>query len=216
MPKRIPLEGKRFGKLYVKSYIGNGKYHCLCDCQKECDVFATNLTSNHTTSCGCKKTTLDLGGRTFGYLKVIKRTEGKLRGKRKVAMWECVCMRCGKKKSVYADCLLSGKTTSCGCLAEERDMPQKIKDSYINGTQVSKILSKPTKSNKTGVVGVNWDKSRNKWQASIRFQGRKYNLGRFEDFEVAVKIRKEAEKQIFGEFLDWYNDISMQKEMRYN
>lgn len=56
------------------------------------------------------------------------------------------------------------------------------------------------------MVGVNWDKSRNKWQASIRFQGHKYNLGRFEDFDMAVTARKEAEKQIFGRVFSWCDD----------
>lgn len=58
------------------------------------------------------------------------------------------------------------------------------------------------------VVGVNWDKSRNKWQASIRFQGHKYNLGRFDDFNDACKVRKEAENAIFRNFLEWHENQS--------
>ena len=53
--RRNKLEDKKFNKLYVKEYIGNGKYHCICDCGNECDVFATNLVRGHTTSCGCNK-----------------------------------------------------------------------------------------------------------------------------------------------------------------
>lgn len=90
-------------------------------------------------------------------------------------------------------------TTSCGCINKDKDMPERIKSSFVNGTQLDKIQSIPTKANKSGVVGVNWDKSRGKWQASLRFRGHKYNLGRFDDFDEAAKIRKEAGKKIFGE-----------------
>ena len=58
--------------------------------------------------------------------------------------------------------LVSGGTTSCGCLVKDKDMPEKIRKEFINGTQISKLQPKPTKANKSGVVGVNWDKSRNK------------------------------------------------------
>ncbi len=44
-------------------------------------------------------------------------------------------------------------------------------------------------SNKSGVTGVSWDKSRNKWRAWIG----KRNLGRFDSFEEAIIIRREAE-----------------------
>lgn len=58
----------------------------------------------------------------------------------------------------------------------------------------------PTKANKSGVVGVNWDKSRNKWQASIRFKGHKYNLGRFTNTQDAIDIRKKPNKRFLVSF----------------
>jgi hypothetical protein len=53
---------------------------------------------------------------------------------------------------------------------------------------------------------VCWDKSRGKWKADIRFRGKKYNLGRFDDINDAIEARKEAEKQLFGNFLEWYEE----------
>ena len=76
---------------------------------------------------------------------------------------------------------------------------------FANGTQPGKLKGALTKANKSGVCGVKWDKSRGKWQASIKFQGHKYNLGRFDEFDDAVKARREAEEKIFGSFLEWYN-----------
>lgn len=212
MPKRIPLEGKRYGMVVVKDYIGKDKYLCECDCGKTFTALGSNLTKNHHTSCGCKKLS-DLTGKTFGYLKVIKRSANKVRGKATRVRWQCLCTRCNNIVDVYADCLVSGQTTSCGCINKDKDMPQKIKDDFVDGTQISRIMSVPTASNKSGVVGVNWDKSRNKWQAGIRFKGHRYNLGRFDDFETACKVRKEAEEHIFGDFLEW---LKSEKEDKNN
>lgn len=50
-------------------------------------------------------------------------------------------------------------------------------------------------SNKTGINGVNWHKSAKKWQSRITdLTGKRLDLGRFDNFEDAVKIRKDAEK----------------------
>ena len=50
-------------------------------------------------------------------------------------------------------------------------------------------------SNKTGVNGVNWHKSAKKWQSRITdLNGKRLDLGRFNNFEDAVKVRKDAEK----------------------
>lgn len=46
------------------------------------------------------------------------------------------------------------------------------------------------RNNKSGCVGVCWDKTRQKWRVMIN----KKNIGRFDNFDEAVKARKEAEK----------------------
>lgn len=83
-----------------------------------------------------------------------------------------------------------------------------VSASFDNGTQLAKIRldKEPTKANRSGVVGVNWDQSRGLWQASIRFRGHKYNLGRFARFEDAVEARKKAEVEIFKPYLDERKD----------
>lgn len=50
-------------------------------------------------------------------------------------------------------------------------------------------------TNKSGIVGVCWDKSRNKWAAFIHLNNRIKHLGRFNDFQDAVARRKSAEKE---------------------
>ena len=51
-------------------------------------------------------------------------------------------------------------------------------------------------TNTSGVTGVTWDKLRNKWIAHIKGK----NLGRFNTKEEAIKVRKQAEIEYFGEF----------------
>ena len=57
-----------------------------------------------------------------------------------------------------------------------------------------------SKRNKSGVSGVCWDKTRDKWLAQIAYKYKKINLGRFDNLEDAIKARKDAEKEYFGEF----------------
>lgn len=53
------LTGQRFGHLEVIKYLGainrNSKYWVRCDCGKEYEIYASNLTQGCTTSCGCTK-----------------------------------------------------------------------------------------------------------------------------------------------------------------
>ena len=51
------LSGQKFGHLQVLKWIGtingNSKYLVKCDCGKEYEIYAQNLTQGNTTSCGC-------------------------------------------------------------------------------------------------------------------------------------------------------------------
>lgn len=53
------LSGQKFGHLLVLEWIGtinhNSRYKVRCDCGKEYEIYAQNLTQGTTTSCGCVK-----------------------------------------------------------------------------------------------------------------------------------------------------------------
>lgn len=53
------LSGKRYGHLLILKWVGttngNSKYLVRCDCGKEYEIYASNLTQGYTTSCGCVK-----------------------------------------------------------------------------------------------------------------------------------------------------------------
>jgi len=53
----------------------------------------------------------NLAGKTFGFLKVVKRSKVSLYGK---PAWVCRCV-CGRHKRVGAANLVNGTTKSCGC-----------------------------------------------------------------------------------------------------
>lgn len=98
---------------------------------------------------------------------------------------------------------MNGKVQSCGCLKTE-----KIKELYIDGTAPCKLDgSKIRLTNTSGATGVWYDKSREKWCAEIMFKKKKYFLGRYENKNDAIAVRKLAENQIFGEFLEWYKEF---------
>ena len=54
------------------------------------------------------------------------------------------------------------------------------------------------KSNKSGCIGVNWHKAANKWQVrAVNNEGKRVDLGRFDNIEDAIRVRKSYEKE-FG------------------
>lgn len=65
------------------------------------------------------------------------------------------------------------------------------------GNQKNKSLSK---NNTSGVTGVSWEERTQKWHSYIWVNKKCLHLGRFIDFDDAVKVRKEAEEKYFGEY----------------
>ena len=62
-------------------------------------------------------------------------------------------------------------------------------------------MNKGLQSNNTsGIAGVGWHKSSNKWMAYIAINKKQIHLGLFSKKEDAIKARKEAEEKYFGEF----------------
>lgn len=130
----------------------------------------------------------ELEGNVYGYLKVVERDRNITD---KHIYYKCICTKCNSQLSVRKD-VLPKQRMCLHCANKSRlgtTHPAKDK------TMIKKIGA-ITKSNKSGVVGVNWDKSRQKWQASIRYKGKKYFLGRFKDINKAIEVRKKAEDEI--------------------
>lgn len=188
------MTNETFGQLTVIEMLPDQKCLCRCSCGSKTVVYSSNLVSGHTKSCGCLKYKSRAGTKQGHLLLIEWYKDGDDRPR-----YKCRC-DCGREVDIRAD----SPTQSCGkCGAFTEKRAQALRDSgeFVEGTQLSKLAHKPTAANKSGVVGVNWDKSRGKWQASIRFKSHKYNLGRFDNIQDAIDARKKAEEQILGDFL---------------
>tara|TARA_R110000782_G_C14701656_1_gene402174 strand:- start:131 stop:634 length:504 start_codon:yes stop_codon:yes gene_type:complete len=73
-------------------------------------------------------------------------------------------------------------------------------DNRISNLRVSSVSENQKnqrigRNNKSGFIGVHFDKSKNKWAAAIGHKSRQIKLGSFEKKEDAVKARKAANKK---------------------
>jgi hypothetical protein len=87
--KANDLTGKRFGKLTVLRRVENNpgktRWVCRCDCGKEISVIVSNLTTNHTKSCGCYNVEQA----------TINSTKHDMCGTRLYKIWQDMKRRCG-------------------------------------------------------------------------------------------------------------------------
>ncbi len=58
------------------------------------------------------------------------------------------------------------------------------------------------KNNTSGCTGVSFRPERGRWRAYIKFQRKDIFLGNFVRYEDAVAVRKIAEKEYFGKYLE--------------
>lgn len=203
------LTDQRFGRLTAlrrldKKTGSNYVWLCRCDCGNMAEVSTNALLKGGTRSCGCgkiealKKLANNIAGQRFGRLVALEPTDQRTGGS---VIWRCKC-DCGKEAMISYNSLASGNTRSCGCLLKEHESPATHMH-YIDGTCVEMLERKKLrKDNTSGYTGVT--AYRGKWKAQITFKGKGYNLGIYTKIEDAAAARKAAEKQIFGEFLDWY------------
>ena len=109
--------GKKFNHLTVleKTERRSGAeivYRCICDCEKQTEVFATRtaLKSNQITSCGCAKRKYSIGD-VINNREIIDYIGSKYNDGR--YYYKCKCLLCG---SIYESlCQSLQKTMSCGC-----------------------------------------------------------------------------------------------------
>ena len=150
---------------------------------------------------------LDLTGQRFGKLTVLAPAENI--GTR--TAWLCRC-DCGQETVVTTLRLRDGRRTSCGCDNEHFGEPPggagRASLTYIDGTCLEIIRAGTVRSNNTsGVPGVEWWKTKQRWRATICFKGKRYHLGSYACFEDAVKARKRAEETLHAPFLAEFEEV---------
>ncbi len=184
---------------------------CECSCGKKCKVRYDCLINGNTKSCGHIaddnkfKRKIYAGMKNNNGVEIIKELDN--------YKIQCKCPHCGKefitsRKKVY-------EVISCGCKSVNtalKNIKEATEKYCIDGTDVRALTAKMPVTNKSGIKGVSWNKNRKKWVAQITFKGKNYNLGRYDKKEEAAEARKEAENNLFGNFLEWYNNEKEDKE----
>jgi glucan biosynthesis protein len=77
---------------------------------------------------------------------------------------------------------------------------------YVTSSENQKNLGL-MKTNKSGVTGVLFEKSRKKWRVTVKVNSKSILIGRFNDFDVAVKARKQAQHKYYGEYQRFDNEL---------
>lgn len=119
------MVGKRFGRLTVvgtsdyKNNAGSIHWECKCDCGKTHVANGSSLRNGSTKSCGCivrermenlsRTLSVDLTGKIFGKLTVVKRTGQNRHG---TFVYSCKC-ECGNIVSLTTNALHAGRK-NCG------------------------------------------------------------------------------------------------------
>lgn len=217
------LSGKTFGNIKVLSDDGNEKVYCeclLCGNKKMMDRY--NIKRRKNGGCGCKQKESgrinaqalaekrDITGKTFDGVKVIEWT-GEKKGTQKIFL--CQCLRCGNFFETVGGSITRGDTRSCGCLKNKISTDQITKD-CIDGTKLSSLKPRIKSNNTSGVVGVS-QRGNGYWVAYINFQGKRYQLYCGHDKDIAIKKRKDAEKKIHGDFIEWLKNDDPELYKKY-
>lgn len=203
--KADDMIGKKFGLLTViertDNYIfPNGDsviaYNCRCDCGNSKVIPKRSLKNGNTKSCGCihtemvrklgksniKKNTYDLDGEYgVGYT-----TEGKV--------FYFDKEDCNLIKYYYWN-VFKGYVVS---ETNKQDVKTRMHRLIMNC--VDKNLDVDHINHTSGVTGVTFNKNANKWAVAIQKDNKRIHLGVFDNFDEAVKVRKEAEIKYFGDY----------------
>ena len=203
--------GDKFGKLTTVEFVFRGgagnrrMWRCVCDCGNERFYPAHLLKKGRVKSCGCSMhpPIADIAGKRFGHIVALRPTE---RRDGNAVVWECVC-DCGRTAfRSHGSLKKSGASTNCGCLKSQISRRSFEKAIHcVEGTYIEKLESKkPPSNNTSGIRGVHYRESRQKWVATIGFQGKQRYIGSYDTVEEAAAARAKAEEEIYHPFLEKY------------
>ena len=183
-----------------------------------CDgiVFAyhasTYILKNQDIGCSkCKRESVDSFkkhiGEKHGDLEIIDIVGRKKYLGTKQVFALCRC-KCGIEKEILLARVLSGGAKTCGHkLAGNLKTGREISEiSHVDGTFIVAIdgRRKLNKNSETKITGVSYMPKCRRYRAYINFRRKQYYLGLYTDIEDAKNARKDAEEQIYGDFLNWY------------
>ena len=189
------LTGRRFGRLLVidRAENGNGhgaRWNCRCDCGNKTVVYATHLERGKIQSCGCKRVdNSDISGQRRGNLVALHKTGEKNEKGKNIYLWRCDC-GCQFKHTAPGKEILCPECRKHFRVEMVRKAREKAVHDPVTGLTMAALRNiqsgKLTKANTSGVRGVHWSESKQKWIAS----GNSKELGRYDSFEEAKEERE--------------------------
>jgi hypothetical protein len=222
MGKFIDLTRQRFGRLTVVKRVENyispsGQQHaqflceCSCDKQKLIIVRASGLKSGKTKSCGCITTdTLVERNHKHGLSKT-----------RLYSIWNGMKDRClnpnverykdygGRGISIFQDWLDDFQSfydwSMANGYSDELTIDRKnnsgnycpLNCMWTDYETQAKNRRAPLNC-KSGIPGISFHKSQNRWHAYIGNNGKRIYLGTYNNCEDAISTRKDAELKYWG------------------
>ena len=163
-----------------------------------------------------KINTTDLSGQKFGLLTL---EELIIPSPYRKKAYRCIC-DCGNTCVRLESSLKNKKhTSSCGCISKKyltkgdskrcSNAGKCRKNSFVNGSNIQMTFREGTiKGNTSGTQGVSWSNSAHKWHVYIGYQNYRANLGYFEDMNLAILVRKQAEEAIRnGTFEEFFYEM---------
>ena len=219
---RIEMVGKKYGRLTVidqyQKQNGDKKpvYYCKCDCDcgtKNYEVQAAHLRNGHTKSCGCinwelhkKYNNYDLSGE-FGIgwtSNTNKKFYFDLEDYEKIKeyCWHengCgyISAAAGNNKHILMHRLVMNFPKNKEVDHKKHNKRDNRKSELRICSPKENHMNMPMQSNNTsGFTGVCYHKDNNTWMVRIRDNV----IGYYKDKNKAIKARKEAEEQYFGEW----------------
>ena len=206
---------------------GRARYLCKCDCGNEKIVKYALISSKKTQSCGClhkdvctainkerinksfTKNKYDLNKNSYGIGYLDDNTEFYF-DKEDYEKIKDIKWKLDKDgyliKSTYKTKLIMHRIVMD---AQKDEIVDHISGNKLDNRKENlRIVTAQQNSmnrglgvrNKSGKVGVSFNKARNKWVASIKSNGKSIYLGYYTELEDAIRARKEAEIKYFGEY----------------
>lgn len=231
--KRFFIEpGKTYGMVEVIGRSDRPYCRWICRCKKCGREFLGGATEIKASENGCGKCRMKkkqkikndelnkLVGKQYGNLKIVEiiGVLEKYKGSPQTFV-RCECQLCGGLSEIPLSRLKQGGAEKCvkcskSVLAPGRELGSEM---HVGGTLISAIdgRRKLNKNSATGHSGVSQTKTR-AHRAYINFRRKQYHLGLYSRIEDAIAARKEAEKNIFGNFLEWYADSYPEQWARIN
>lgn len=229
MAKLKDLTGMKFGRLTVVKRVEDHiclpsgyktpRWLCKCDCGNEITVIGKSLMrKNGTQSCGCfakenmskikkKYNTYDLTGEYgIGYTSKGEEFYFDLEDYDLIKNC-CWCLtndgyvstHVDRKQILFHRLIMGDKAEAIDHINHKLFDNRKLNLRAVT-TQQNSMNASLSKNNTSGITGVTWHSRDKVWYARIKVDYKYIHLGYFNNFEDAIKARKEAEEKYFGEY----------------